>query len=377
MRQAKNRTLRFENLENRIALDATTISFERDQATAIPTASGTNRSGTLESLSYTRSGLNIELKREGGRFDIVENSFSQQKPSAFGSKSLDPFSTTSNTPFVMNFDKTVDAVFMLMGDYGEDSPDLLQLEAFSGPDATGDLLSEDEANLPTIGNDEFNFKRVSVQADGIRSVRFIGGTSAFPNSTFVDRIRIEFDPTEWLPDLVGESITYHVRADAGYKLTGTPVFEGPVPANAKVDVTFRMTNKGQTVAATSRVIFYASDDSMIERSDVRLGAEVEPELQPNQSYEISRRLQLPSTIENSFTKWIWLGTILNATNVVAESDEANNSNFGRGVDRVHGDLYDSLPVVSTRSGFPTREAAVQFLERQGYNRVTAPIFGSG
>lgn len=188
-------TIGFVGFIGNIQADTVTFDFESPfPATAIP---GTGiRTGAYSSLSFTLSGLTINITRPGGKFDLVQNTYfdatrDQTKPSAWGTKSLDPFSQqTQATPFVVNFSLPVDSVSIMMGDYGDDGSDALVLKAFSGLNASGTLLTSAADSLPTSGS-SFT-KTLIVSASGIQSISFIGGTQYFPNSVFYDNITVTF-----------------------------------------------------------------------------------------------------------------------------------------------------------------------------------------
>lgn len=171
--------------------DTTTFNFESETATAIPVTGV--RTGALSALSITVSGLTLQVTRPGGKFDIVQNTGPQAKPASWGSKSLDPFvQQTQATPFVINFSIVVTNVSVVMGDYGDDPGDVLVLKAFSGLDASGSTLASTSGTLP-LGDSTFDFRTLSVAANGIRSISLIGGSTFFPQSVFYDNITVSFD----------------------------------------------------------------------------------------------------------------------------------------------------------------------------------------
>jgi hypothetical protein len=84
-----------------------------------------------------------------------------------------------------------------MGDYGEDT-DTLILEAYSELGGTGTLLASSTFVLPP--GSSFSFSTISVAADGIRSVRFIGGSPTSPNSVFYDNLTVTTHPANPVPE---------------------------------------------------------------------------------------------------------------------------------------------------------------------------------
>lgn len=148
--------------------------------------------GSMTRVSFIQSGLTLTLTREfGGRFDIFNNGAEPNFPQAWGARSLAPFSS-AGTAFVANFSEGVSAVSIEMGDFGQDE-DVTLLQAFSGEDATGTLIGTAIATLPG-GAVGFTSVSLSVPVAGIRSVRFIGGSAAYPNSVLYDNINVTFGP---------------------------------------------------------------------------------------------------------------------------------------------------------------------------------------
>jgi hypothetical protein len=167
------------------------FSFEDQSATSLP------RTGALTSLTMTNAFLTVVISRPGSSFDIISNAGVQAKPAEFGQRSLDPFFNVSNTPFIADFSTLVTSVSIDMGDYGEDT-DTLILEAYSELGGTGTLLASSTFVL-TPGS-SFSFSTLSVAADGIRSVRFIGGSPNSPNSVFYDNLTVTTHPANPVPE---------------------------------------------------------------------------------------------------------------------------------------------------------------------------------
>lgn len=173
--------------------DSITFDFESISPTYIP--GSIPRSGALSSLTLTSGVLSIEVTRPGGLFDIVQNTSSQAKPLAWGMYSLDPFiQQTAATPFIVNFSQPVDAVTLLVGDYGDDPNDAIRVRAYNGLDGLGALLSTATGTLQANGT-SFEYKTVTVSASGIQSLSLIGGTRYFPQSVFYDSMTVSFTGT--------------------------------------------------------------------------------------------------------------------------------------------------------------------------------------
>ena len=162
--------------------DTFVFDFEDQTATALP------RNGALNVLTMTSSLFTVTITRPGAPFDIVENVGLQAKPTEFGQRSLDPFFNVSNTPFIADFSQAVTSVSLDMGDYAFDT-DTLILEAYSELGGGGTLLASTTFSLVGVSQD-FSFATLSVFASGIRSIRFIGGSAAFPNSVFYDNLTV-------------------------------------------------------------------------------------------------------------------------------------------------------------------------------------------
>ena len=167
-------------------------------------------SGALTSLPLNQSGLTLTLSRENAtRFDITNtNGFGFA--SSFGTRTLDPFFNSSAAAFLGNLSQMIDSVSIDMGDFGQDT-DTLLLQAFSGMNATGTLLATATATLiPSVNT--FSFLNLSVSATGINSIRFIGGSSAGPNSVFYDNILVNAPGIQAVP----EPATFAMASLAGF-----------------------------------------------------------------------------------------------------------------------------------------------------------------
>lgn len=109
---------------------------------------------------------------------------------AFGEKSLSPFNLPdSAAPYAINFwGLPATSVSIEFGDNDPDV-DVLRIQAF---DISGNLIAEATDQLhPANG---FTSKRLTVEAIGIRLVRFIGGSNEKPNSVYYDNFRVGSKP---------------------------------------------------------------------------------------------------------------------------------------------------------------------------------------
>jgi PEP-CTERM motif len=151
--------------------------------------------GTYTFLSETVGGLTLSLTRPGSTFDIFDTTTAPGDfPAAWGNRTLDPFSDFSTaTPFVANFSSPISSFAMSYGDFDGDS-DTGTIMAYSGLNGTGTLLGSasdvyGDQSLPD------QFDTFGVAADGIQSVVFIGGSSAFPNSVYYDNLDVTVGAT--------------------------------------------------------------------------------------------------------------------------------------------------------------------------------------
>lgn len=160
-------------------------------------------SGALTSLTMSSGDLSVTITRPGSpnQFDIYNpNDIGNPSfPDTWGSRSLSPWFSNDDTAFVATFDRGVQSISIDMGDFGQD-PDELLLQAFTGVDGTGTMISFAEFTLPEGGTDftQATLSVSSLSAD-IRSIRFIGGTESYdtsigtfsiPNSVYYDNLTV-------------------------------------------------------------------------------------------------------------------------------------------------------------------------------------------
>jgi PEP-CTERM motif len=179
------------------AASAATFNFE---------AAGVTSGGGLTTYSETDSGLTMTLTRETGTaFDI--NALSGAPPS-FGARSLSPFVSTVATQFIANFSAAVNNFSFDFGDYGPSDEDLAVANFYSGAGGTGTLLGT--TSVSWLATDSFPaFKTLSFSStSAFLSVKFIGGSTAFPNSVFYDNFTASAvaavpEPATWAMMLFG------------------------------------------------------------------------------------------------------------------------------------------------------------------------------
>lgn len=160
---------------------AATVTFDFEEL-----AVGTG----LTSITMTKSGITVDIYREGGATFGITNLISAATfPASWGQRTLDPFvGGTGNTAFIANISPGVQGVSLEMGDFGADT-DTLLLQAYSGLNATGTLLGTATGVLPG-GGISFSFLNLSTSGADIRSIRFIGGSPNFPNSVYYDNLQL-------------------------------------------------------------------------------------------------------------------------------------------------------------------------------------------
>ncbi len=153
------------------------------------------RPGAITFLSQSNNGVTMDLSRTSGTgFDIVGNTGGQGgKPASWGLKSLDPFfaSTTADT-FLANFNTKLFKLSLDFGDYGADS-DTGSITFYSGPNGTGSVVGTTSSFYGFSAFPTFNTMSFS-SVDTFQSAKFVGGSSAFPNSVFYDNIQVSAVP---------------------------------------------------------------------------------------------------------------------------------------------------------------------------------------
>jgi hypothetical protein len=162
----------------------TEIKFDFETQAATPF-----RSGGLTTLTETQSGLTMTIRRGSSAFDIVANTGTQQKPAAFGNRSLDPFTQPDNpTPFLINFSSLVYSVSVTMGDADPDT-DVLWLKAYARENAEGRLIATYTDTLTANSADPFTSKVLTITSDiPFRSIELLGGSPPARNSVYYDNI---------------------------------------------------------------------------------------------------------------------------------------------------------------------------------------------
>ncbi|MEO1529136.1 MAG: hypothetical protein AAFX06_27260 [Planctomycetota bacterium] len=175
--------------------DASTSTVFDFESIAVP--QGSPRVNFTNPLTITQDGFSMTISHEN---DVVFSVNALEGVPLFNaqfeSQALSAFNglngATMEGAFILDFDQTLNGIAVEMGDFGDEIDDLV-LQAFDGIGGTGNLLASDSGTLPQGGN-TFGFETLSVNVDGIRSVRMIGGGTNFPNSVFYDNIVVTAIP---------------------------------------------------------------------------------------------------------------------------------------------------------------------------------------
>lgn len=154
-------------------------------------------STSVSSLTITQSGLTITVTQPTQNFRVRNpNSTLPGAPSIYGVRSL-LGGGLSARPFVVTFSEPVSSVSIDGGDVSGPPPgdefDNITLTAFDGAGATGNQLGTDSVLNCCGAANGWEFATVDVSAAGIRSIRFIGGSTGAPISVFFDNLCV--DPT--------------------------------------------------------------------------------------------------------------------------------------------------------------------------------------
>jgi len=161
--------------------------------------------GTYTAYVDAESGLTLALTREAAdEFDIVDLTSSFVYAS-YGSRTVRPFTETKNfnggtTAFIADFSSLISSFAIDAGDFTPSDTDQLRIEAYSGPNATGTLLASFLSGPCCDSGGGFQGITGSVAAANIASIRFIGGSTDFPNSLYFDNIVVEAAASTTVPE---------------------------------------------------------------------------------------------------------------------------------------------------------------------------------
>lgn len=165
---------------------AATITFDFEELATTTSASCPN--GGAASIVTTRGGLTATISRTGGLVGI--NSLTGQPgiPAGWGARQLCPVPFGGGGPgdFLIDFSAPVTSVTLSAGDFEPSDDDVATLSAYSGAGGTGSLVASNSSPQPNEANPNFIVVTVAGSAASIRSARFGGGSSAFPQSMFWD-----------------------------------------------------------------------------------------------------------------------------------------------------------------------------------------------
>ena len=175
-------------------------------------------------------------------------------------------------------------------------------------------------------------------------------------------------------DLTGSTLHYRVPQDQ------TQAVDGPLPVNAPFTVEAVIRNNGSGQADPFTVAFYLSTDSTIDSTDLLIGsAAVNTPLQPGAQVTIFPFpvLRLPDPLPQTYFGRVWLGLVIDPGDHLSETDEANNSNQGNGIDKRTVTLYDPiLPRLFIPITFQSSAVARDYLEANGFIRPF-PVIDAG
>ena len=158
--------------------------------------------GALTSLSQTDEGLTMTLTRtSGAAFDVLNTTpfrgTSFQFPLQWRNRVLDPFANQSiDDWFIADFSTPVTAFEFEYGDFGADS-DQAVLEVWSGPNATGTLITTVTSDFLTRripSYDALGWNNAGNSAVAAQSFKFRAGSANFQNSVYYDNFAAEAVP---------------------------------------------------------------------------------------------------------------------------------------------------------------------------------------
>jgi hypothetical protein len=166
--------------------------FDFESSAATSNFSGSTGGYTV--LNQTNAGLTLSITRStGNKFDVFDNPTMGggfHFPLTWGNRSLSPFfASAANDMFVGNFSSKINAVELEGLDFSPDS-DTLTMEVWSGLNGTGTLITT-VSNFWGLQTGP-SYAAVGWNANGsgatALSIRFRGGSTAAPQSMFIDNI---------------------------------------------------------------------------------------------------------------------------------------------------------------------------------------------
>jgi len=142
----------------------------------------------FSALALTDDGLTITISQGGHPFTFSDIS-DLNGSAVYGKSSLQSFGPSDNFPFYVDFSSPINSFTVQMGNLGLGIVDTLDVMAFAGPHATGTRLGSNSTtmSLPSDASSIF-IKTLAISGSGIRSVQFMGGSSADPNSLYYDNL---------------------------------------------------------------------------------------------------------------------------------------------------------------------------------------------
>lgn len=161
---------------------------------AFSSSQSLGNTGGYTTLTETDAGISMTVTRSSGSaFDIADlDSFTSINfPLTWDSRALSPFfASSTNDWFVGNFSTTLRAVELEMTDFSADS-DTVTMEVYSGLNGTGTLLATVSNFWGLQSGPSYAAVGWASNTQTAQSIRFRGGSTAFPQSMFVDNVAVQ------------------------------------------------------------------------------------------------------------------------------------------------------------------------------------------